>query len=56
MSPLLCSTYLEHLNKWNRKIEVRLVAQDQAATEQEANRQDGAEENIFGNIDILDTI
>lgn len=49
-------TYLEHLDVSNTQVEVRCVAENQATREQQAYRQDGAEEHVLRHTYILDAV
>ena len=56
LSSNLKTAYLKHLDERDGEIEVGLVSQDQTTAEEEANREDGAQKDFFGNVHIFDAI
>jgi hypothetical protein len=50
------STHLQHLNEGDAQIEIGLVSTDQAQTEEEADREDGAEVDLAGHLDSFASI
>lgn len=56
MANWICIAYLEHLNIRHAEVEIRLVAHDQAATEQKPDRKDSANKDITRHVNILRTI
>lgn len=48
--------YLEHLNESYGKMEICLVAQNQAAAEEEANGENRFQEDISSHVDIFNAV
>lgn len=49
-------TYLEHLDVGNAEVQVRSVTKDEAAAEEQPDREDGAHKHRSGHVDVLDAI